>query len=182
MYAHLKKSFSWFHLTISRLIHAYKKPTSDNRSRWSTVPETNRTEKSAHFTSSMHMRSSHYARTQSNENVTRPLLYGTGHIRWGNRNTDTVPFEHFVKHLSLNANNSVYLPTISHQAKYITFFVSACTVMARAMAPGVRSSLHPDWWEPSPLKSDYFCTKVTRQRTGLEVDKREERTGQQTLS
>jgi len=36
-------------------------------------------------------------------------------------------------------------------AKYMTFLVSAWTVMARAMAPGVRSSLPPLWCEPSPL-------------------------------
>jgi len=38
----------------------------------------------------------------------------------------------------------------------MTFFVSACTVMARAMAPGVRSSLPPLWCEPSPLQSRKF--------------------------
>lgn len=38
------------------------------------------------------------------------------------------------------------------QAKYMTFFVSACTVIALAIAPGVLSSEEPDWWEPSPLK------------------------------
>lgn len=38
------------------------------------------------------------------------------------------------------------------QAKYMTFLVSACTVIALAIAPGVLSSEEPDWCEPSPLK------------------------------
>lgn len=43
-------------------------------------------------------------------------------------------------------------------AKYMTFFVSACTVIARAMAPGVLSSEQPLWWDPSP-ESCSFSTK-----------------------
>lgn len=41
---------------------------------------------------------------------------------------------------------------IAIQAKYMTFLVSACTVIALAIAPGVLSSEEPDWCEPSPLK------------------------------
>jgi hypothetical protein len=43
-------------------------------------------------------------------------------------------------------------------AKYMTFLVTACTVIARAMAPGVRSSLQADWWLPSP-ESCSFSTR-----------------------
>lgn len=38
--------------------------------------------------------------------------------------------------------------------------------MARAMAPGVRSSLHPDWCEPSPLKQDNNRNMTIRYQTG----------------
>lgn len=40
----------------------------------------------------------------------------------------------------------------------MTFLVSACTVIARAIAPGVRSSEQPLAWEPSP-ESCSFSTK-----------------------
>ena len=56
-----------------------------------------------------------------------------------------------------NEDNVVYsisssISTSADHAKYMTFFVSAWTVIARAIAPGVRSSLQPDWWDPSPLR------------------------------
>ena len=41
------------------------------------------------------------------------------------------------------------------QAKYMTWLVSWCTVTARAMADGVRSSELPDRWEPSPEQDEW---------------------------
>lgn len=45
--------------------------------------------------------------------------------------------------------------SVRNQAKYMTFLVSAWTVMARAMAAGARSSEPPDRWLPSPLSCSF---------------------------
>ena len=42
------------------------------------------------------------------------------------------------------------------QAKYMTLMVSWWTLTARAIAVGVRSSLEPDWWLPSPLQKKVY--------------------------
>ena len=57
----------------------------------------------------------------------------------------------------------------SAQAKYMTWLVSWCTVTARAMADGVRSSELPDRCEPSPEHDEWYVGSLQNTETDAGV-------------